>query len=152
MEYILGEKEKTCTFCRILADGEAKAEENLVLLMSEGLYIVMNRYPYANGHVMVVPSRHVQRMGQLEPGECRALWDHVRMAEGLLERTFGCQGINVGINLGEAAGAGIEEHLHVHLVPRWFGDTNFMTAVGELRVIPEHIRQTYEKLRRNLAR
>lgn len=151
MDYILGEKEKGCTFCRILRDGPGKQDENLVLDFRDSIYIVMNRYPYSNGHVMVLPNRHVQRMGELTPGENRDVFDNVRLVEKLLERTFRCEGINVGINLGEAAGAGIEEHLHVHLVPRWFGDTNFMTAVGDIRVVPEHIRETYQKLREGLA-
>jgi ATP adenylyltransferase len=151
MEYILGEKEKGCTFCRILEEGPDGQDENLVLVFRDDLYVVMNRYPYSNGHVMVLPNRHVQRMGQLSIEENRKLFEEVRRMERLLERTFGCEGINVGINLGEAAGAGIEEHLHVHLVPRWFGDTNFMTAIGEVRVVPEHIRQTYHKLLEGFA-
>lgn len=150
MDYILGEKEEGCTFCRILREGEERKEENLVLAFDETVYIVMNRYPYSNGHVMVLPNRHVQRMSQLSPGENRDVFDRVRLVERLLETAFGCEGINVGINLGEAAGAGIEEHLHVHLVPRWHGDTNFMTAIGELRVVPEHVRETYRKLLKGL--
>lgn len=152
MEYILGEKEKGCTFCRILDDGPEKQDENLVLVFRDDLYVVMNRYPYTNGHVMVLPHRHVQRMGQLSDEENHRLFAEVRRMERLLERVFRCEGINVGINLGEAAGAGIEEHLHVHLVPRWFGDTNFMTSIGDVRVVPEHIRETYRKLRDGLAR
>jgi ATP adenylyltransferase len=152
MEYILGEKEKGCTFCRILREGPDRQDENLVLVFRDDLYVVMNRYPYSNGHVMVLPNRHVQRMGQLSTEENRNLFEEVRRMERLLEKTFQCEGINVGINLGEAAGAGIEEHLHVHLVPRWFGDTNFMTAIGEVRVVPEHIRETYHKLLEGLAR
>jgi len=152
MEYILGEKEKECTFCRIFREGEAKADENLVLLLTADLYVVMNRYPYNSCHVMVVPSKHVQRLGQLSEAESRSLFDHVRLVERLLEQELSCQGLNVGLNLGEAAGAGIEEHLHVHVVPRWSGDTNFMTVVGEIRVIPEHIRESCRKLREGLAR
>ncbi len=146
MEYILGEKEKGCTFCRILADGPALKGENLVLSFHGDHYVVMNRYPYNNGHVMVVPNRHVQRLSQLTPAETGSLFERVRLLEGLLTGTLACQGLNVGINLGKAAGAGIEEHLHVHLVPRWEGDTNYMTSVGGLRVIVEHIRVTYGKL------
>ena len=146
MEYILGEKEDGCTFCRILADGLARQSENLVLEFHDDLYVVMNRYPYNNGHVMVVPNRHVQRLSQLSAKESASLFDGVRACESLIERTLACQGLNVGINLGKAAGAGIADHLHVHVVPRWDGDTNYMTTVGGLRVIVEHIRLTYDKL------
>ncbi len=152
IDYILGEKEKGCTFCRILSDGEARREQNLVLAFERDLYIVMNRYPYNNGHVMIVPNRHVQRLHQLTDEENRNVFAQARRIEKLFETVFRCDGINLGINLGEAAGAGIEEHLHVHLVPRWYGDTNFMTALGEIRTVPEHIASTYAKLTEGLSR
>jgi ATP adenylyltransferase len=110
-------------------------------------YVVLNRYPYNNGHLMVVPYSHVSSLSGLRPEELHEVADLVRLSEAALMRAYDPQGINVGINLGRPAGAGILEHVHVHAVPRWNGDTNFMTAVGQTRVLPEDLPSSAARLR-----
>jgi len=108
----------------------------------------MNVFPYNNGHLMVVPNRHISRLNDLQIEELNELFTIVQLSEKVLEKTYNCDGINVGINLGKAGGAGIEEHLHVHLVPRWIGDVNFMTTIGGTRVIPENFEQSFTQLKK----
>jgi ATP adenylyltransferase len=108
--------------------------------------VMMNKYPYNNGHLLVAPWRHVPALEHLHDDEMLDLMRWVRNAAGILRRAMNAHGFNVGLNLGAEAGAGVEEHLHFHVVPRWRGDTNFMTVFGEVRSIPEHLLQTYEKL------
>jgi ATP adenylyltransferase len=108
--------------------------------------VMMNRYPYNNGHLLVAPVRHVPDLDGLRSEEMLDLLSSVRDSIGVLRSVMKPEGFNVGVNLGKVAGAGVEAHLHVHIVPRWNGDTNFMTVQGEVRVIPEHIRDTYRKL------
>jgi ATP adenylyltransferase len=132
-----------CIFC----DAWANADAVLVLLRGRHTFVILNLYPYNNGHLMVAPSRHINTLASLLPDERQELMAMARWAEMALTEVYRPQGINVGINLGKAAGAGIEDHLHVHLVPRWTGDTNFMTAVAETRVLPEEINQTAARLR-----
>ncbi len=147
MDYILGPKEKGCLFCRVLREGRKKAKPNLVLAFRRKSLIMMNKYPYNNGHVMVVPENHVRRLAELGGRELDDLFRAVREAEDMLFTCFKCDGLNVGVNIGAAAGAGIDEHLHVHLVPRWVGNTSFMTALGEVRTMPQHIDETYAMLK-----
>jgi ATP adenylyltransferase len=144
LNYILSEKEKRCIFC--LGD-PAEDEKHLVVWRGEHSFVIINMFPYNNGHVMVVPYRHVARLGALTPEECDDLFRTVRLTESVLTEVYHPNGLNVGMNLGHAAGAGIEEHLHVHLVPRWDGDCNFMTAVGGVRVIPEEFERIYRRLK-----
>jgi len=132
-----------CIFC----DASAGRDIDLVLLRGEHAYVILNLYPYNNGHLMVVPTRHIAALEALTPGEQVELMHLTRLSEMALNEAYRPQGINVGINLGKAAGAGIETHLHVHLVPRWTGDTNFMTAVGQTRVLPEDLAATGSRLR-----
>jgi ATP adenylyltransferase len=108
---------------------------------------LMNRFPYNNGHVLVAPVRHVPSLEELSDEEVLDLLSVVRKAIRILKAVMNPDGFNVGLNLGRQAGAGMEEHMHFHIVPRWGGDTNFMTVLGDVRVIPEHIRETYKKLR-----
>ena len=138
-----------CVFCRHAAEARTLPAnpESLVLAMGEHVYVVLNRYPYNNGHLMVVPYRHTSTLTELSVDELHELMRFTRRAEQALRDAYPPEGINVGINLGKAAGAGIEEHLHVHLVPRWNGDTNFMTVVGETRVLPEDLPSTARRLR-----
>ena len=150
MEYIAAPQQKgdsSCLFCRVAAEGEAKASRNLVVELLPGALIMMNRYPYTSGHLMVAPRRHARSLAHFNADEVRDLFLAVKRAEELLACCLRWEGLNIGVNVGEAAGAGIAGHLHVHLVPRWGGDTNFMTVLGETRVIPEHILKTYRKLR-----
>ena len=133
-----------CVFCDALVNDEARA-----LLLVEGVtcYVILNLYPYNSGHLMVVPRRHVGSLAALEPPEVVELAEWVRRAEMALTEAYNPQGINVGMNLGRPAGAGVLDHLHVHLVPRWTGDTNFMSVVGSVRVLPEDLAQSARRLR-----
>ena len=132
-----------CIFC----DASAGRDIDLVVLRGREAYVILNLYPYNNGHLMVVPKRHLAALEALTPGEQLELMQLARLSEMVLNEAYRPQGINVGINLGKAAGAGIENHLHIHLVPRWSGDTNFMTAVGQTRVLPEDLGATAARLR-----
>ena len=135
----------TCVFCDIQASSDDEA--SLIVFRGEHNFIVLNRYPYVSGHVMVVPYDHVDHLGRLSPearSEMMALTNVVLEALGEL---YSPQGFNVGMNIGPAAGAGIADHIHMHAMPRWGGDTNFVTVVGNTRVIPEDLSETYRKFR-----
>ncbi len=132
-----------CIFC----DAAASAGADLVLFRGRHCFVILNLYPYNNGHLMVVPNRHLYALEALRPDEQVEMMALARVSEMALNEAYRPHGINVGINLGKAAGAGIENHLHMHLVPRWSGDTNFMTAVGETRVLPEDLAATVSRLR-----
>ena len=132
-----------CIFC----DASIGRDVDLVVLRGRYAYVILNLYPYNNGHLMVVPKRHLAALESLTPDEQLELMQLARLSEMALNEAYLPQGINVGINLGKAAGAGIENHLHIHLVPRWSGDTNFMTAVGQTRVLPEDLGATAARLR-----
>jgi ATP adenylyltransferase len=146
MEYILGAKGGSCVFCDMAAAPPEAYREKLVLLVDEHALVCLNRYPFAAGHLLVVPRRHVADLGDLEAGEYDATMRLVRAAIARLQRSTGAQGINMGMNLGAAAGAGIAEHLHAHIVPRWPGDTNFMPVLADVRVLPEYLDETWRKL------
>ncbi|MCM3881795.1 MAG: HIT domain-containing protein [Vicinamibacterales bacterium] len=132
-----------CIFCDALTSADAE----LTVFRARHAFVILNLYPYNNGHLMVVPNRHLNTLALLTPDEQQELMSLTRLSEMALSEAYRPQGLNVGINLGRAAGAGIENHLHIHVVPRWQGDTNFMTAVGETRVLPEDLRQTASNLR-----
>ncbi len=142
-----------CVFCDATAgrppspSGSGAPGDDLVVLRGRAAYVILNLYPYNNGHLMVVPNRHLAALETLTPEEQTELMQLARLSEMALNEAYRPQGINVGINLGKAAGAGIENHLHIHLVPRWSGDTNFMTAVGQTRVLPEDLGATVARLR-----
>lgn len=145
MEYIRGDKKGGgCIFC--FAEGMEKDRDRLLLAASRHSVLMMNRYPYSNGHLMVAPRRHLVRLELLSGEERLDLFEMLVRAQRLIETEFRPDGMNVGINIGRSAGAGVDDHLHVHLVPRWSGDTNFMTVIGEVRVIPDHILATYDRL------
>lgn len=133
-----------CVFCAAQLSDEGRA---LIVAESPACFVILNLYPYNSGHVMVVPRRHVATLAALEPAELAELATLTQKAEIALTRAYTPEGINVGINLGRPAGAGIIDHLHVHLVPRWAGDTNFMSVVGQVRVLPEELPQTAVRLR-----
>jgi ATP adenylyltransferase len=143
-ESVAGTRPDGCLFCGLPALDDAEA---LILERASSSYAVMNAYPYTSGHVMVAPDRHVGSITELDGGEAAALMHGVQRATAVVEAVYRPQGVNVGINMGRAAGAGIPDHVHVHVVPRWDGDTNFMTSVAEARVLPESLRHSYEKLR-----
>ena len=134
----------------ILCDAAVPAggtHEPLVLLRGRTAFVILNKYPYNNGHLMVVTNRHVASLRDASRDERDELMELTRFAEMALGEAYTPQGINVGINLGRPAGAGVVDHLHVHLVPRWNGDTSFMTVVGNVRVLPEELQQTALRLR-----
>jgi ATP adenylyltransferase len=133
-----------CLFCGLLAMGD---EEAMILERGDCSFTVMNAYPYTSGHLMVAPRAHVADLATLGADEAAALMHAVQRATSALDAAYRPEGINVGINIGRAAGAGVPGHVHVHALPRWNGDTNFMTSVADARVLPESLRASYEKLR-----
>ena len=135
-----------CVFCRILGSGLAD-EETKVVWRGDGVVALLNAYPYTSGHVMVMPVRHVGELEDLDAGEGVEVWAAVTAGVRALKSAYRPEGINVGANLGRAAGAGVPGHFHVHLLPRWNGDTNFMTSVAEVRVLPESLDASWSKLR-----
>jgi ATP adenylyltransferase len=138
-----------CVFCRILASGADDDDTNVVWRHPSGLIVaLLNAYPYATGHLMVMPARHTGDLETLEANEHAELWAGVTAAVRAVKAAYRPDGCNVGANLGRAAGAGVPGHLHVHVLPRWAGDTNFMTSVANARVLPEALAVTAEKLRR----
>jgi ATP adenylyltransferase len=149
MEYIAGEKDHTPTGCFLCID-PTDDDRSLVVARRSKAFVVMNRYPYSNGHVMVVPNRHTGRIEDLGDDELLEMMGLVRTLSSVFREEMNAEGINVGINMGKAAGAGLEGHIHIHMVPRWVGDTNFMPVLGETKVISEHLYATYDKLKRKL--
>jgi ATP adenylyltransferase len=133
-----------CIFCAAAAGEDDK--EALVLFRGERNFIILNRYPYTSGHLMIAPYAHVSRLNQISPEVTQEIMELLRQGEDILQQTYRCNGLNLGMNLGEAAGAGIEEHIHMHLLPRWYGDANFMSVIGDTRVLPEVLEDTYAKL------
>ncbi len=145
MQYILADKTTAgCLFCE--KHREHRDTANLILWRTEAAFVMMNRYPYNNGHLMVVPIAHVPSLTALAAPDRAALFELTTVCEDVLQRALHPHGFNIGINLGSAAGAGVADHLHLHIVPRWQGDTNYMTVVGEIRVIPQHLDETYRML------
>jgi len=144
IKYIRGEKENECFLCRMLSEDSDR--ENLILFRGECCAIVMNRYPYNSGHLMICPNRHIADFADLTQEEDLEMCELTRRAIAALRATMQPEGFNVGINLGSAAGAGLKDHLHRHIVPRWVGDTNFMAVTGDTHVVPEALAQTYDLL------
>ncbi len=147
IDYILSEKENRCIFCIERPGDEAYDEKHLILHRAAHCFVIMNAYPYNNGHLMVVPYRHVSSLTDLGEEEVADLFLSVRFTEKVLREAFHPEGLNVGINIGKAAGAGIDEHIHVHILPRWYGDSNFMTTIGGTRVVPESFDRAYRRLK-----
>ena len=145
IQYILGPKPDACVFC--LPESTEEDEDRLVLFRGTWNFVIMNKYPYNNGHLMVTPYRHLMNLCDLRAEESHELMDLLQECTAILQKQFTPQGVNLGLNLGEAAGAGIREHLHFHLVPRWNGDSSFMAVMDEVRVVPEHLRCTYAALK-----
>lgn len=144
-----GGKKPNCIFCGALA--RKNDEETLIVLRGAKNFILLNRYPYTSGHVMIVPYAHVAELNGCDPETLAEMMNLARRMEGALQATYKPDGVNLGMNLGRAAGAGVEGHVHLHMLPRWYGDTSFITVTGETRMEPEELRTTYEKLRRALA-
>jgi ATP adenylyltransferase len=147
MEYILKEKRgesEPCIFCHRIKQKTDK--KNLILYRAEHSFIIMNRYPYNNGHLMVVPYQHTGEMQDLKQQEVSELFALIQISMNALKEVMIPHGYNVGMNLGRVAGAGIEDHLHFHIVPRWNGDTNFMPVLADTKVVSEALDKTYDKL------
>ncbi len=145
MEYVSsGINKGECIFCP--PEARDQDEKRLILFMGKRGIVLMNRFPYINGHLLVAPSRHVSSLDALSGEEKLDLITAVGKSIGVLKEVMNPGGFNVGLNLGKTAGAGAEDHIHFHVVPRWDGDTNYMTVCGEVRVIPEHLEATYRKL------
>ena len=134
-----------CVFCHIARE-EEHDEENLVLYRGEHAFVVLNLYPYISGHLMVVPYLHIGELDATPKEITDEMMDLTKRAQTALREVYSPAGFNLGMNLGAAAGAGVVDHIHIHLLPRWSGDTNFMTTIGETRVLPEDLRTTYSKL------
>jgi ATP adenylyltransferase len=145
-----GRKEKGCLFCRLPA--EKQDTRNYIVKRSSSSFAILNRYPYNNGHVMIVPLRHVDSVHALSDREKLDWLNLYEEIREVLRKTLKPQGFNVGINLGKVSGAGVPHHLHLHVVPRWRGDVNFMPIIGETKVISESLDSVYEALKRKLSR
>lgn len=147
--YVGGPKEPGCVFC--LAAANPDDPERLVVAQGEKTIVLLNRFPYSTGHAMVTPRRHTGIMEELSPEEMTEIWSLALRTKAALTKLYNPDGFNLGINLGQAAGAGITEHLHLHIVPRWVGDSNFMPVLSDVRVMPHHLLDVREKLLAELA-
>jgi len=146
MEFIMGEKPEGCLFCTKKQEPEKKDRENYILHRGATCYILLNLFPYTNGHMMIVPYQHVASLEQLDDKSLYEMMALTRASVAALNKAISPAGFNIGLNLGKAAGAGIADHLHIHVVPRWAGDVNFLSVLGETRLIPEALDDTYDKL------
>ena len=139
------EKVSGCIFCDLPKSGDdAKV---YIVHRARQCYIVLNTYPYTSGHVMIVPFAHVDELQKLSPDAAHEMIELTQRMEGVLRQLYAPDGVNLGMNIGKAAGAGVAGHVHMHILPRWIGDTNFMTVAGESRVLPESLEITYERIK-----
>jgi len=145
IEYIKGPKDDSCFFCKYLQ--EDKDERNLVLYRGKSAFVVMNYYPYNNGHLLIAPYRHSSEISELDDDTKLEMMNLIAHCQKALAELLNAQGFNVGINYGEVAGAGLKEHLHIHVVPRWNGDTNFMPVSGHTKVVSQGLKETWDTLR-----
>ena len=145
IEYILSKKDGDCIFCGLPA--EDKDRDNLIIHRAAKNFVIMNRYPYNNGHLMVVPYFHTSSFEGLDTKTLSEMMELTRACTDALTAVMRPEGFNIGLNMGAAAGAGIHEHLHMHIVPRWVGDSSFMAVLDEVRVVPEHLKETFDKLK-----
>ncbi len=154
LKYILEDtalgKNKVCIFCFYPVDQSEKDKENLLLYRGKLSFVIMNRYPYNTGHIMIAPYRHVAGFHELSKEELEDITLLMKTCINALKDAFSPQGFNIGINQGKVAGAGYEEHIHVHIVPRWDGDTSFMPVISDTKVLPESLSDTYDKIKENL--
>jgi ATP adenylyltransferase len=138
-----------CVFCVIAASAEDEA--NLVVYRGQFNFVVLNRYPYTTGHVMVIPYEHAASLAEIPEATATEMMGLIRVTEGLIRQVYRPDGINIGMNIGESAGAGVAGHIHMHVLGRWSGDANFMTTIGETRVMPEELGQTWQRLTQAFA-
>lgn len=149
-DYVSEEKIKECIFCHISKNLDD--EKYQVIFYDELCFVVMNKFPYAPGHIMVIPHFHTSKLEDLDEIIWQRVSKRVKESVKLLKEVLSCEGVNIGMNLGKAAGAGIEQHIHYHLVPRWIGDTNFITTVSKTRVYPAKFEDIFLKLKKNSKR
>jgi ATP adenylyltransferase len=142
-------KTEGCVFCNIL-NSSARDEELYILKRAEFNFVILNIYPYTSGHVMVVPYEHVSRLSDADKQSTDELMDLTKRVQAAISKVYRPDGVNIGMNLGKAAGAGVDAHMHMHILPRWVGDVNFMTSIGETRTMPESLGDTYERLKAEL--
>jgi ATP adenylyltransferase len=143
--YLSGERTSTgCVFCELPA--EDSDEQNLIVHRGAHNFVVLNRFPYTSGHLMVVPYAHADRLTSIDEAAAFEMMQLTQAAEGHIRTLYRPDGLNIGMNLGESAGAGIAGHIHMHVLPRWFGDSNFMTTIGETRMLPEELHITWRRL------
>ncbi|MDP6118919.1 MAG: HIT domain-containing protein [Planctomycetota bacterium] len=149
LDYILDEKEEGCIFCHAVQKEEDSTRH--VAIRGDACFCILNKFPYNVGHLMIAPNRHVSRLNELDEAELVEMVTLAQRLEDVLTRMMRPDGFNIGFNLGKAAGAGIEAHLHLHIVPRWEGDTNFMPVLGDTRVVPQALDKFYDNLMNALA-
>jgi ATP adenylyltransferase len=151
MKYIeKNKKEEGCVFCN--AHARQDSADNLIAFRGEHAFVILNRYPYTSGHLMVIPFKHVATLEELDPATRAEMMELASQCITVLRKTYNPQGFNMGANIGEAAGAGVPGHIHIHIVPRWGGDTNFMSTLGETRVLPESLEDTYKRVREGFSK
>ena len=146
MEYILNSRKRGCFLCDICRD--EKDEQNLVLKRGKSNFLLLNRYPYNNGHLMVAPYKHVDSLESLNANEMSEMMQMASTACNVLRKNLHPDGFNLGLNIGKAAGAGLKDHLHLHIVPRWEGDTNFMPVLGEVKIIPQPLDELWRQIKK----
>lgn len=146
MEFITSDKEKGsgCVFCKLKS--ETNDKQNLILHRTDEAFVILNKYPYNNGHVMVVPNKHTGDLSELNDKELKTMMALGRESVTALKKAYKPEGFNLGMNLGAAGGAGIREHVHLHVVPRWQGDTNFMPVCAETKSMPQHLTESFDAL------
>jgi ATP adenylyltransferase len=144
-EFILSKKEENCFFCEAIKDNQDR--KNLVLYRGKECFCILNKYPYNNGHLMIVPKMHKDDLSKLNDSEMLELLTLSRDVKNILAKKLKPEGFNLGINFGKVAGAGMEDHIHLHIVPRWTGDTNFMPVIAETKVIPQSLDDLYLELK-----
>jgi ATP adenylyltransferase len=147
MEYILSKERGNCVFCDAFSVDLSRDRERLVLHRGEHCGVMMNLFPYNNGHIMVIPFTHVATFTDLSPDALLEVMSLVNKSVRVLGQSMNAEGFNIGANLGKVAGAGIADHVHMHVVPRWAGDTNFLSTVSQMRCIPESLHDSYDKLK-----
>lgn len=148
LKYVTATDEKNgCVFCD---HNEEQDEDKKILQRGKHCFVIMNIFPYNNGHIMVAPYRHICKLTDLEPEEKLEMMDMLTLWTEILREKMNCHGFNIGLNLGRIAGAGIDDHMHFHIVPRWNGDTNFMPVIADIKVIPQSLEDCYQILRKGL--
>ena len=144
MEFLTSDKPDGCVFCALPKANDDR--KNLIVHRGQRCFVILNKYPYNNGHLMIVPTRHLADFRQLDTDEGQELFALAQRSIEVLKQAYGPEGFNVGMNLGAAAGAGIRDHLHLHVVPRWNGDTNFLPVLADVKAMPQHLETSYDQL------